>query len=261
MKSIFKKIHISYYFWFLILISLLSGLFRDIIWLFIVLFIHELGHIFFSVVFNWKIERIDINIYGGLITYDDFIDKPFYEEFIISISGILFQSIFYLLILFLYNKSIIDSDIFYLVKNYHYAVFFFNLLPIIPLDGSKILFVFLNIFFSYKTAIKLLIINSFLTIIFSLYVIFNTSMKFEFSFISIFWFILYKLYEYIALSSYLFYRFLYERYISKKYYKKINIIHGYKLSKIKRQKNSIFIINNNCFTEEVILKKMFDYYI
>lgn len=150
MKNIFNKIHISSFFIILIFISFISGLFKDVITLFLIIIIHEMGHITTSLFYKWNIKKIDISLCGGYITYDDIIDKPYKEEFLIAISGFLFQTIFYLIILFLHNINILSFDTLFIVKKYHYAIILFNIIPIYPLDGSKILNIILNLFNSYK---------------------------------------------------------------------------------------------------------------
>ena len=259
MKSIFKKVHISYFFIILVLVSFLSGLFRDIIWLFIVLMVHELGHILFSIVFKWNIDRIDINIYGGLITYDDILDKPFFQEFIISISGVLFQSIFYYFMKQLFIMNVVDTEVFSLIKNYHYSVLFFNLLPIIPLDGSKVVFVFLNMFFPYYKSLKISSTISFFSLFVLIILLFFIKLKITFGYVTVFGFVLYKLYEYTGNIKYMFNRFLFERYSNNQRFNKFNLINGHKLINMKRQKNNIFVFNNKYYLEQDVLKKLFYY--
>ena len=76
MKSIYKKIKLSPFFLLIIFISLISGLFKDVITLFMIIIIHELGHIILSYLFKWNIKSVEIGVFGGFITYDDVIDKP-----------------------------------------------------------------------------------------------------------------------------------------------------------------------------------------
>ena len=153
MKSICSKIKISSP-----LISFISGLFWEIFIFLTTIFIHEMGHALVSLFYNWKIRYIKFSICGGYIEYDDIIDKPFKEEFLISIAGFCFQSILLFIVFLLYKNSIIMFDTFLLFKKYYLSILIFNLLPIIPLDGSKIINIILNIFFPYKKSLRLLII-------------------------------------------------------------------------------------------------------
>ena len=131
---------------------------------FMVIIIHEIGHIFTSNFFKWKIDKINIGVAGGYITYDEVIDKPFKEEFLIGISGFLFQFILFIVSLILYRNNLIDYKIFFLIKKYNISIFIFNLIPIHPLDGSKLLNILFNIFLPYKKSLKLTNILSILFI-------------------------------------------------------------------------------------------------
>ena len=68
MKSIYKKIKLSPFFLLIIFISLISGLFKDVITLFMIIIIHELGHIILSYLFKWNIKSVEIGVFGGFIT-------------------------------------------------------------------------------------------------------------------------------------------------------------------------------------------------
>lgn len=258
MKDIFKKIHISSFFIIIIFLSFVSGLFRDIITLFLVIIVHEIGHVASSLMYSWNIKKIDIFLCGGFITYDEVIDKPFKEEFLIAISGFIFQTIFYLLIAILCRFNIIGENIYFLVKKYHYSVLFFNLLPIIPLDGAKVLTVFLSMRFSYK---KVLIITkwvSFLSIIMIVMCFIFFNIKIEYSYLMILSFIVTKLIEMVKSIPYLFNRFLLERYFNPIKSKKYVCVKGECLDKIRRQKKHYFIINKHYYSERKVLSKRFD---
>ena len=64
---------------------------------------------------TWYV-KIDITICGGFITYDEEIDKPFIEEFLISISGFLFQGILYLILSILMRNGIITDKLYFLFE-------------------------------------------------------------------------------------------------------------------------------------------------
>ena len=78
MKNLFNKISIHPFFYLLLLLSFFCGLFKDIICLFIILFIHEIGHISMSLLFKWNIKEIKLNITGGEISNNSCINL--YEE-------------------------------------------------------------------------------------------------------------------------------------------------------------------------------------
>ena len=109
MKSIYKKIKLSPFFLLIIFISLISGLFKDVITLFMIIIIHELGHIILSYLFKWNIKSVEIGVFGGFITYDDVIDKPFIEEIIISLGGFLMQGLIFLVTYILSKNGLFST--------------------------------------------------------------------------------------------------------------------------------------------------------
>ena len=257
MINICKKIRINYSFILLILLSLLSGLFRDIIVFIMIIIIHELGHILLSLYFKWNIEYVKFSICGAFIIYNDDIDKNFYEELILSISGVIFQNIIFSFFYLLNIYNIIDNNLFFIIYKYNISITIFNLLPIIPLDGSKIVYVFLNMRFPYKLSLKILNLISFISILLlSLFLIKNN--KLEYSYIMILSFLLNKIYFFLKDIPYKYNRFLFERYKKPISIKKYEYIIGNDLSKMKRQKKHFFKINSKYYDERKLLSKKFD---
>ena len=79
------------------------------------------------------------------------------KELIILLFGPLFQNIAYLLLIIFFNEEI--------VLKYHIGILLFNLLPIYPLDGGKILDLFFEIFIPYKKALQLSIYLSYILVV------------------------------------------------------------------------------------------------
>lgn len=258
MRSICNKLKVSPFLVLIIFLSFLSGLFKDVIILFSVIIIHELGHVITSLVYGWKIKRIDITICGGFITYDEEIDKPFKEEFLISISGFLFQLLLCILMGILNRMGIFSDKLLFMIQKYNLSIFLFNMLPIYPLDGSKILNVLFNMFLPYKRALKLTTIFSFfMVVVMFLYFLLN-GIKIEYSYIMIICFIFSKIINLFRDIPYLFNRLLFERYKSPIKLRKICYVKNGFLDGFRRQRKHYFIINNHCYDERKVLSKRFD---
>lgn len=258
MRSIYKKLEIKPELLVLFFLAFISGLFRDVLIFFLIIFVHEIGHITSSLLYDWKIKKISFGICGGFITYEERIDKSFKEEFLIAVSGFLFQTLFYLISFFLYKNGLLDSGLMVLIQKYHYSIFIFNLLPIIPLDGSKIINVLLNTKLPFKKSLKITSVISFITIILMGSYMFFSSIKMEFCYVMILFFLIKKIVSFYKDIPHLFNRFLFERYAYPNKCKKINIINGYYLERLRRQKKHVFIIGKKRYKEREILSKIFD---
>lgn len=225
----------------------------------LVIIIHELGHVLTSLLFRWKIKRIDITLGGGYVTYDDHIDKPYYQELLVSVSGFIAQGILFIIMLLLNNQSSFYHAFSFLINKYSLSVFLFNLIPVYPLDGSKILLVILNVLMPYKKALKCLFYVSLSFVFIIVIIMLLTPVKTAVNQIVILAFIISKLIKFYKDIPHLFNRLLFERYVY--HYpsiKKYNYVKSNNLFLFKRRKKNYFYVNGHYVFEKHLLKERFD---
>jgi len=145
------------------LIAILTGIFRRFIIFTVIILIHEVGHFVTGLILGWKVDRIYIYPYGGCTKFNDNLNKPLKEETVILLMGPIIQIMFYFLVI--NHLGYYDGLIF---KDYNIIILIFNLLPIYPLDGGRLLNIIFNITFPYKMGINLSLIISviFISIVF-----------------------------------------------------------------------------------------------
>ena len=163
MKNTLIKIDISTYLF--ILIALLAGYIKSILLIYLIVIIHELGHFFFFKIFKIKVIKIVIYPFGGITIIDKKIHERIYKTILSSLGGLIFQVFLFFVFLSLLKYNLINDYTFSLFKTYNQTLFLFNLLPIIPLDGSKIYFAFLTKYFSFKLSYYLMLILNFIFLI------------------------------------------------------------------------------------------------
>lgn len=239
------KINVHNSTYIFVLICFLSGYFEYIFLLLLIIFIHECGHYFFSLICGINVKKIIIYPLGGITLLDCPLNISIFKEFISLIGGIIFQLIFWLLIYILYNNELITNHVYILINNINLFLISFNFLPILPLDGGRLLNIILDRFFSYLDSYKISIYISF---IFCLtYLILSFSV---FSII-IFLILINKLiYEYK--NIYIRYNlFLYERYNYNFNFKNIKYINNIN----KMYRDYYHFINGE--EEKVVLSKKF----
>ena len=235
MKNIFK-IHLFTYITALIFIFL--GYYKFYLSFMLVLLVHELGHIFSALIFKWHIKKIIVLPLGMMLKFEDNLNKPLIEELIISISGIIFQLIFIKLV---HNYYLVLSSNIILI---------FNILPIYPLDGSKVINIILNKITNFKTSYFLTLLISFITIIILISIsIINRSLIFIISFLPL----LINLIELITNRDNVFIKFLLERYLYNIKFKKYKYINSIKY--MKRDYYHYLIKGNNIIDEKEYLKE------
>ncbi len=127
--------------------------------LFIVLF-HELGHYLVARLFDWRIKQIMLWVFGGVMETDEHGTRPIREEVLVTIAGPMQNVVIYMILYVLSNLNLVPASIIELAWYYNTAIIMFNLLPIWPLDGGKLLFLFLASYLPYKKAYHTTIISS-----------------------------------------------------------------------------------------------------
>ena len=244
MKIILNKIYPHPMFLITLLFFILLGRFRIICYFMLLIIVHELGHIITGLYFKWKINRVIILPFGCLTKFDVDINTRLIEEFIVSISGVIIQFIFYILI-----KNKISYNYF----NYiNYFLIIFNLLPINPLDGSKIFSILINKLTSFYNSLYISSYISLISIIIINIVLFNINRLIVF--ISLF-LIIETLKNYKNINN-IFNKFLLERYLKKYEFKKRKRVKS--VYEMKKDYKHIFYTHNKCITEYTFLIKMFD---
>lgn len=244
-----KIIKVNFLTLYFLLLLFLCGYLKLGIIVFIIVVFHEMGHILFIKLFKYKIIDITIYPFGGITKIDKDINTPLNKELLIACGGIIFQLIF-LIIIYLLPINIITKNLLY---KYNISILLFNILPIIPLDGSIIINSLLNKIFSYKVSYYLYIIISIIFSIFYLFFNYWYSLN-NYLIVSLF---IIKTYYAIKNYKYLKTRFLLERYLNKYEYKYISTKTG-DLDILKIDTYQYFKENNKIVSEYSKLKEMFD---
>ena len=136
MKSIFKINIFTYIF---LILSMLSGYGREMLIVYFILIVHELGHYILFKYYNINVNKITLYPYGGMIDNNMLINTNSKKVLIISFGGIFIQIILYLIIYLLFKVGFIDYNFYKMFVSYNLYIILFNLIPIYPLDGFKIL--------------------------------------------------------------------------------------------------------------------------
>lgn len=161
MKNIFK---INIFTYILLILSLLSGYGREMLIIYFILIIHEIGHYIFFRYYNIEVNKIVIYPYGGMIDNNMLINTNSKKVLIISLGGIFIQIILYFIIFLLYKIGFVESSFYNMFFKYNLYIILFNLIPIYPLDGFKILNSLLELVLSFKLSLKFSIIFNFIFI-------------------------------------------------------------------------------------------------
>ena len=233
-----KHICLNKYFLLFLLIIILTGNFNAFFPYFSLLVIHEMGHALVGIILGYKLDKITFYPYGGITTFNLPLNIPLKEELMILLAGPIMQIIGY----FILNP-------FYDIKLYHYTLLIFNLLPIYPLDGGKILNILCNYSFNYLKSFSLTFIISFL---FLIGLIIYNFIFFNFNMLLMIAVLLTKLIKIYQKRWYYYNKFLLERYLHHFHFRKVKSISNIK----KFYRDTKHFIQEQ--DEEKVLKKIFE---
>lgn len=255
MKTIFPKLKINEMSYLVFLSFLLTGFIKNILLIFLIICIHELGHIFFLKCFSYEIEKVEIFPFGGLTTTKNkYINSPINKDILIYLGGILFQTFLFLFFFLLHRIGKVNDYTFQLFHLYNKSIFLFNLLPIRPLDGGEIVALFLEKYLPYEKAFA--IMNKISVLFLSLFILYTIHSNLN-NYIIIA-FLLWKTINYFRKKRWYVHKFLLERYMHTFPYKKIEHNENQKITLLKKETLHFFKDQNKYLHEHEILKQKFD---
>lgn len=116
-------------------------------------FLHETAHLLIAKLLKYSPEKITVNMFGEVLHLKEGYILP-EHEILIHISGPVFNLISALLFFLLYTDRAVDW--FGTIAAVNSVLGLYNLLPFYPLDGGKIVFVYLKFFMDEKIALRLI---------------------------------------------------------------------------------------------------------
>ncbi|MFB4162907.1 M50 family metallopeptidase [Alteribacillus sp. JSM 102045] len=143
-------------FWILAAAAVFTGFFYDLLLLFLIVFLHELGHAAAALHYKWRIKKIELLPFGGVMETAEHGNRPIHEEAIVAAAGPLVHLPLIGLSFLLLQTPFWHLSDHALFLHYNLTLFFFNLLPVWPLDGGKLLFCWFTSRFPYHQAQKLM---------------------------------------------------------------------------------------------------------
>ena len=201
--------------WVVIALSVVTAHFLEVCLLLGIIFIHEMGHAAAASFFSWRIKRITLLPFGGVAEMDEHGNRPLKEETLVVLAGPLQHVWMVALAYGLVSFNLMSEDLFQLFLGYNLMIFVFNLFPVWPLDGGKLVFLFLSLKSSFPKAHRLTLILSLVCLsIFSLVIVIAAPTHINVWIIIAF--LYFSLYHEWKQRRFIFMRFLLERYYGKK---------------------------------------------
>lgn len=181
-------------------------------------------------------------MFGGVTILDEELNVPIKKEIISLLMGPITQLLFFILIYSLYKEGYVSELTYTKFYNINILLFSFNLLPILPLDGGKLINNLIDLILSYNISHKITIIISLI----STFLIFTFDNKLLI--ILLFIFLLIQNLDEIKIHKHKINKFILERKLKYHKYKKKHKIQNIK--EIKRNKNFLIKVNGVLLEEK-----------
>lgn len=217
------------------LLSFLAGYFEYTFLTIIIIIVHEMGHFLTGYFLKLKVKEISLFMFGGVTIFDEDLNLNIFKELLVVVMGPVVQMLFYMIVYYLYTKGFVSVNTMKKVSTINLILLEFNLLPILPLDGAKILNNILDLMLSYDLAHKVSLAVSFLAL--PLVFLFDNKLIIILVFVSL----LMRLFEEINWHKFRINKLLLERKLKGIKFKKVREFES--LTKVKRNVTYYRFIN------------------
>ncbi len=144
-------------FYAMTLLAIMLGYLNEYVIFALTIIIHECGHLAMAFFYKWELEELCFFAFGGIMQFKGELNKSNKEDLLISSGGILFNGMTLFILLFIRNH--LQSNIHLYFCNYaiwaQVFVIIFNLIPLPPLDGSRLVSSILCYFWPYKAVLTI----------------------------------------------------------------------------------------------------------
>jgi stage IV sporulation protein FB len=135
--ELIKKVRVHPLFWLVIAAGIITGHFKEVLMVFVIVFVHEMGHSVAAYMLKWDIKKMELLPFGGAAQVEENGTKPIKEEMAIVLAGPLQHLWLWALSFALVGQPFWSESDHELFVAHNAAIVLFNLLPIYPLDGGR----------------------------------------------------------------------------------------------------------------------------
>jgi stage IV sporulation protein FB len=121
------------------LASIVTGYFAELLTLFAIVFVHELGHVIAARGYGWTVREVKLLPFGGVAEVEESGSLPSKEEAVVALAGPLQNAWMAAAAWALGHLGWWNGEWADYVLRANLMIGLFNLLPILPLDGGKLM--------------------------------------------------------------------------------------------------------------------------
>ena len=192
-----------------------------------------------------NVKYIYIYPLGGISKFNMLLNDYIWKELLILLAGPLTQNIAYIILINIFNR---DREV---ILIYHLSILIFNLLPIYPLDGGRIVNLLFNIFIPYKKSLQLIIKISYITTL----IIFIIQKNITINIIIMSLFLLLIIHKEEGKINFIYNKFLLERVMNNYNFKRRKMINN--ITNFYRNRTHLIKENGKYYEEKEYLTKKY----
>ncbi|MEK4028657.1 M50 family metallopeptidase [Pseudobacillus sp. FSL P4-0506] len=215
MSKWMKHVHVHPLLWGVTGVCILTGTFLHLLLAFTVIVIHELGHILAAHLLGWRIRKVVLLPFGGVAEVDEHGNRPLKEELLVVLAGPLQHLWLFGIAWLAHEGGVLPASIYEAFWQINLAILLFNLLPVYPLDGGKLLMLSFSAARPFLSAFRLVIICS-ACLLFCLQMTAFLFFPFHLQAWTLFFYLAWTLWRAWKEKRYAFMRFLLERHYGNK---------------------------------------------
>ncbi|MEK4190241.1 M50 family metallopeptidase [Paenibacillus sp. FSL L8-0494] len=133
----------------IMLFSVITGQFLELLTLFTIVFIHEMGHVVAALLAGVTVKSVQLLPFGGVAVIEDHGRLTASREIGIALAGPLQNGIMIVIALGLQQAGYGNQEFLTYFIHANAMIGLFNLVPVLPLDGGKVLQATISLVLSY----------------------------------------------------------------------------------------------------------------
>lgn len=163
------KLRLSWLWLLFLPIFLYHHMGKTLFFLFLMLSLHEGAHMLVAALFHYPMEGVIVYPFGLCAKMKTLGMGSVWQEILIILAGPCMHLFFPFLFSLLASCDVISSGYQVYLCNLNTSILIFNLLPIYPLDGGRLLQSFYHLFFRYTWAQRMTFLSSLIHLVLLLY--------------------------------------------------------------------------------------------
>jgi stage IV sporulation protein FB len=146
------RLRVHLLFWAVIGLSVAAGYFVEILTLFVIVLIHEMGHVAVARELGWQVAEIQFLPFGGVAHMEEEAAAEPLDEIVVALAGPFMNVVMAFFSLVFWRIGLWSAEWTHFFVTSNFLIAGFNLLPIWPLDGGRILQALLGLSLPYRMA-------------------------------------------------------------------------------------------------------------